>query len=49
MPAFGMAIGAVQADQAARGLVGAVLEATFGDDGLGRVRRLLQATGEEED
>jgi hypothetical protein len=47
MAARGMAIGAVQADQAPRGLVGAILDAAFDDDGLGRGFRWLQATGED--
>jgi hypothetical protein len=33
----GVAIGAIEADQAARGLIGGVLQATLGDDGLGQV------------
>jgi hypothetical protein len=48
VPAFGMAIGAVIADQATRGLVDAILDAPFGDDGLGRGGRFLQATDAEE-
>jgi hypothetical protein len=48
VPALGMAIGAVIADQAPRGLVDAILNATFGDYGLGRGGRFVQATGREE-
>lgn len=46
VPALGMAIGAKQADQPPRGLVGAVLEAAYGDDGLGGLLIVLQAAGE---
>lgn len=46
--ALGMAIGAIQANQSARGLVGAVHKATFGDDGLGRGSGFLKAAGESQ-